>query len=277
VELGFAAEMLSNTMNAFKRSLTDPTVAANALAGAASASSSDLQSLGYALASVGAVSSGVGLNLEDTLAAVAQLSNNGLGGSDAGTSLKTMLSLLQPTTKEASKLFEQFELLNKNGSSKFFDETTGKIKSMAQIAELLHTKFGGLRDDAKQKVLNDLFGSDGIRAALILAQDGAKGIKDMQDAMKTTTAQNMATTMSSNTEGAIKKMGAAWDMAKNDVFSRFLDPLKGAFDWLATSGVAFLTGQMHEMGNTLSRAASPEEWAQLGKDIFFGVVDAFTG
>jgi len=59
----------------------------------------------YSLAACAAVASSVGLSFKDTSTALAVFAQNGLKGSDAGTSLKTMLMNLQPSTDTQVKLF----------------------------------------------------------------------------------------------------------------------------------------------------------------------------
>ncbi|MCQ6386461.1 phage tail tape measure protein, partial [Bacillus cereus] len=69
-------------------SVTD---AANLLAGAANASATDVHELKYGLSASAAVAAGAGMTFKDTATALAVFAQNGLKGSDAGTSLKTML------------------------------------------------------------------------------------------------------------------------------------------------------------------------------------------
>ncbi|MGG2024214.1 phage tail tape measure protein [Gottfriedia sp. S16(2024)] len=108
LELADAAEIMSTALNSFKADSMSAADASNILAGTANASATSVQELRYSLASVAAVAAGVGLTFKDTNAALGVFANNGLKGSDAGTSLKTMLMNLQPKTKAQ---FEEFERL----------------------------------------------------------------------------------------------------------------------------------------------------------------------
>ncbi|WP_009968701.1 phage tail tape measure protein, partial [Bacillus subtilis] len=69
-------------------------------------SATDVGELKYGLSMVSAVASGVGLSFRDTSTALAAFAQNGLKGSDAGTSLKTMLLNLSPHTKAASDMMD---------------------------------------------------------------------------------------------------------------------------------------------------------------------------
>lgn len=110
LELADAAEIASTALNAFKDDNISVTRAADLLAGAANASATSVSEMKFGLSAVSAVASGVGLSFEDTSTALATFANNGLKGSDAGTSLKTMLMNLTPKTDAQIGAFEQLGL-----------------------------------------------------------------------------------------------------------------------------------------------------------------------
>lgn len=109
-----AAEIASTALNSFKDDNISVTDAANQLAGAANASATDVSEMKFALSSVSAVAAGVGLSFKDTNTALAELAQNGLKGQDAGTSLKTMLLNLSPSTKSAADMMDSLGLATKN-------------------------------------------------------------------------------------------------------------------------------------------------------------------
>ncbi|MEC5268274.1 phage tail tape measure protein [Heyndrickxia coagulans] len=109
-----AAEIASTALNSFKDDNISVTDAANQLAGAANASATDVGEMKFALSSVSAVAAGVGLSFKDTNTALAELAQNGLKGQDAGTSLKTMLLNLSPSTKSAADMMDSLGLATKN-------------------------------------------------------------------------------------------------------------------------------------------------------------------
>ncbi|KZR60385.1 phage tail tape measure protein [Pseudobacillus badius] len=110
LELADAAEVASTALNAFKKDQLTVSKAADLLAGGANASATSVEELKYGLSQVSAVASGVGLSFKDTTTTLSVFAQKGLKGSDAGTSLKTMLMRLSPTTKEASEAFSQLGL-----------------------------------------------------------------------------------------------------------------------------------------------------------------------
>lgn len=148
-----AAELMSTSLNAYKKDALSAARTSDILAGTANASAVDLNDLRYSLSMVGAVADGVGASFLDTNLALGVLGNNGLKGSDAGTSLKTLLLNLVPETAKAYGLFEDFGLLTmdatkslqfmqKNGikpASSSFDEISKAMEKFVAKQEGIKT------------------------------------------------------------------------------------------------------------------------------------------
>lgn len=203
-----AAEIMSTAMNAFH--MDDATHAADVLVGAANASATGVQELKYSLSAVSAVAAGVGMSFDDTNTALAVFANNGLKGSDAGTSLKTMLMNLSPQTKQATEEMQRLGLLTDEGTSKFFDQE-GHLRPLSDIAGLLQDHLSGLTDEEKMNALSTMFGSDAIRGGMIMLREGAKGVKDMNAAMKDITAHKTAKVAMDNLRGSLLRLKSAWE------------------------------------------------------------------
>lgn len=208
ISLPDAAEIMSTAMNAFK--VDDATHAADILAGAANASATGVSELKYSLAACSAVAAGAGMSFDDTNTALAVFAQNGLKGSDAGTSFKTMLSNLVPKGKTAIEAFKKLNLITENGSSAFFDEA-GKMKSLASIADLLHDRMKDMTKEEQLSTLYDMFGSDGIRGGMILLREGAEGVTKMFEEMSQVTAKDVAITRMDNLKGDIEQLSGAWE------------------------------------------------------------------
>jgi TP901 family phage tail tape measure protein len=221
LDLASAAEIASTALNAFKSDNLNVTDAANLLAGAANASATDVGELKYGLSMVSAVASGVGLSFKDTSTALAVFAQNGLKGSDAGTSLKTMLMNLQPSTEKQSKAFDELGLLTKDGTSIFYD-ASGSIKSMSEISDILHDKLGNLTDAQRQMALEQIFGSDAIRAGNILYKEGAKGVTDMYTAMSKVTAADVAATKMDTFKGRLETLNGSFETIQVNVGNALL-------------------------------------------------------
>ncbi|MEO2074860.1 MAG: phage tail tape measure protein [Bacillus sp. (in: firmicutes)] len=239
VSLAEASEIASVALNSFKKDALSVSDAADILSSAANVSATDVNELRLGLSMVSAVASGVGLTFKDTAGALALFANNGLKSSDAGTSLKSLLLTLSPSTKEAAEQMKKLGLMTKDGSSAFYD-ANGHIKSMADIAEILKTKLAKLTDEQRQLALKTMFGTDAIRSANILYSAGAKGINEMSEALSKIKAADVAAVKMDTLKGAFKEFQ---NTLKNlgveigdDLLPVFTDIVKGATEIVHTLG-----------------------------------------
>lgn len=209
-----AATIASNAMNTFNLRGRDMAKIAAALAGGANASSASVESLGQGLQQVGPGARNAGLSLQETVAALSAFDAAGIKGSDAGTSLKTMLTNLIPQTKRQAVAMAQVGLFSKQTGSAFVN-ANGTFKSMTQIAGLLHDKLSGLTEAQRAQALQSIFGSDSARAATVLMNEGAKGIaKYIKATQDQGAAQKMADAAMSGTKGALEQLSGSIDTVK---------------------------------------------------------------
>ena len=229
IELPQAAEIAANAMNAFGLSAQQMPKIADAIAGAANASAIDVSQFGQSLSQVGAVANLAGVSFEDTATAIALMGNAGIKGSDAGTSLKTMLQNLQPSTKKQSELFKELGLITEDGSNKFYD-AQGNLKSFDQVAQVLQDSLKGMTKQQKQMALETLFGSDAIRAAAIVADSGAAGFDKMTTAMGKVSAADVAAARMDNFKGSLEQTLGALETVGITIGQIFLPTLRSIVD-----------------------------------------------
>lgn len=199
LEMASAAEYVTQSMNTFGIAAKNADQVAVALAGGANASTASVESLGMALSQVGPGATNAGMSLQETVAALAAFDNNGIKGSDAGTSLKTMLSRLVPQTDAAASAMRKYGLS--------FVKPNGEFKSMSQVAGQLRKGLGKLSDEERTAALNTLFGADASRAATVMMKEGEKGIQGYIKATKNQkTVQDMANTAMGGAKGAWEEL-----------------------------------------------------------------------
>lgn len=155
---------------------------ADLLSQAANASVVNVDDLALGLANVGGSAKVAGVSFQETVTALALIAPGFSSASDAGTSMKTMLARLQPTTDKAAKAMADLGLLTGEGLSKFYD-SEGAFIGMEKAAGLLQSSLKNLSPAQKEMALNTIFGSDAIRAAAFLADAGSEGYRRMAEDM----------------------------------------------------------------------------------------------
>lgn len=249
-----AATIASNAMNVFSKSGADMGHVADVIAGAANASAIDVHQFGFSLSAVGAVAATMGVSLEDTATSIAVLGQAGLKGSDAGTSLKTMLLNLDPASKAARAELTTLGIITADGSNKFFD-AAGNIKSMSDIAEILQTSMQGLTKEQQINALQTAFGTDAIRAAAIMAKAGAAGFNEMAASIGKISAADVAAARLDNFKGSMEKLRGSVETASIIIGSMFLPALKDVAD-AATDMVNTVIPMLE---------AIPDAWRTIGQ------------
>lgn len=210
LELAEAAEIMSTALNAYRDDGMSAAQAANILAGTANTSATSVHELRYSLAAVSSVASGAGLSFRDTNAALGVFAMNGLKGSDAGTSLKTMLMNLSPSTDGAAETMKKLGIITADGTNRFYDANE-RLKSMAEIADVLRSALIKLSPKERGDALREMFGSDAIRAGNILFKEGAEGINKMIKETEKVTALDVAKEKMNNAAGAVEQFRGAME------------------------------------------------------------------
>ena len=86
-----------------------------------------------------------GQTFEETATAIAVMGAAGIKGSDAGTSLKTMLLSLNPATDKQKTAMRELGIITDEAGNRFFD-AQGRVKDFSQIAGVLQEATRGLTE-----------------------------------------------------------------------------------------------------------------------------------
>lgn len=227
-----AAEIASSAMTQFKLSGEQVPHIADLLAAGAGKAQGGVEDLGMALNQTGVVANGAGLSIEETTGALTAMASAGITGSDAGTSFKTMLQSLTPSSKEAAALMEDL------GISAW--DANGSFIGMSEYAGVLQNALKDMGDEQRQATLKTIFGSDAVRAANVLYEQGAEGIQQWEDAVNDAGyAAETAAAMQDNLAGDLEKLGGAFDTVflksgsgANDALRNLVQTAEVFVDWV---------------------------------------------
>lgn len=168
ISVAEAAETTATALSVFNLNGSEASHVADLLAAGAGKAQGSVSDMGAALNQSALVANQMGLSIEETAGSLALFASNGLIGSDAGTSFRAMLIRLANPTKEAS---DQMSALGIN-----VYDAQGQFVGMEALAGQLQTQMSGLDQETRNAALATIFGSDAIRAASILYEDGAAGV-----------------------------------------------------------------------------------------------------
>lgn len=238
LELSDAAVVTAQALNVFRLDGSQASHVADVLAAGANKSAADVSDLGLALRQGALVAKQTGLSLEETVGALALFSDQALVGSDAGTSLKTMLQRLTPQSDEARTEMENL------GIAAY--DAQGGFVGLEEFAGSLQNALKDLTPEQRNAAMATIFGSDAVRAAGVLYDAGAKGVREYVRAVDDQgAAQRMAGIQMDNLAGDIEELSGSLETA-------FITGTQGA-----TSGLRLMTQGATSAVNAFSNLPGP--------------------
>lgn len=218
MDLARAGEVVVGSLNMWEMQATDATKVADIYAAGAAASAVSMDELNQAVKMSGAVLADYGIDLDDTVTQLALLANNGLKGSDAGTSLKTMWLRLRAPTATAAAELERYNIA-------VYDHLGNAYKDIDILAQL-ERAMQGMTDVQRAAFMQTVFGTDAMRAASLLIGEGVASYEAMNAKINESgSAARQAGAYMEGFWGAIELLRGNIDTLLGSQASPFLDTL----------------------------------------------------
>lgn len=260
-----AAQLTAGALNAFGLEGSRATSVANQLAYAANASSLDAADLGQAVAQAGFIFKATGQPVESLIAAMIELGNAGLSGSDGATAVKNALMQATNPTDQAKKAMQQY------GISLF--DAQGKMKDLPTIVDTLNARLGPLTEQQRNSALATIFQGDGMKALIPLMAAGGDKLREHEDNLKkTNAASEQAQARAQGLEGAWKGLVSQWETAQEALGSK-LAPAIESLIRDAAGGIGDLTPLLESVGEQVGNALL--DGITRAKDLFRQLGDAW--
>lgn len=220
MDVGEAAEIAATAMTQFGLAGGDVTHIADLLAAGAGKAQGDVTDFGMALKQAGLVASQTGLTIEETTGGLAAFASAGLIGSDAGTSFKAMLQRLTPQSQEAERKMTEL------GISAY--DAQGNFVGLSEFAGNLQESLRDLTPQQRNAAMAVIFGSDAVRAAGVLYEQGADGIaRWTSEVDESGFAAEQARAKTDNLRGDLERLSGAWETAMIKTGASADGPLRG--------------------------------------------------
>lgn len=219
-DLASSADIAASTLRGFGLEASSAGHVADVLAKNAAATNAAVADTGEAMKYVAPVAKSMGIEFEETAAAIGIMADAGIKGSQAGTTLRGALSRIAKPTKAMQETMDSLGL-------SFYD-SNGKMKSLADITEMLETKMSGLTDEQKNQALITLFGQESLSGMMALMDRGSGEVRKLTDEYKNCdgSAKDMAKTMQDNLSGAVEEFGGSVESFGIEIFENIEGPLK---------------------------------------------------
>ena len=168
---------------------------------AANSGTIGVSDLGESYKYVAPLAQSMGLSIEDVTTALSAMSMAGIKGSQAGTSLRTVLANMAKPSDTVANAMEDLgiEIANADGS----------FKSLDEIITIMRTSFNGLTDDQKAYYATALAGKEGMSGLISLLNLSQEEYDALTASMNNCTgvAGETAAVMQDNLQSKVEQLG----------------------------------------------------------------------
>lgn len=253
-DLATTSDIVTDALTAFGLSAQDSTHFADVLAQASSNANTNVGMMGETFKYVAPVAGAMGYSAEDVATAVGLMANSGIKASQAGTSLRTILTRMAKPTKEVQTAMDQL------GVSVI--DSDGNMKSLHEIMDDLRSGFSGLSEAEKVNMAATLGETDGMSGLLAIVNASDGDYQKLTDSINNCSgaAESMAETMQDNLEGQLTILGSTAESLALEIYESVKGPLtdmtKLGIDAVSNLTEGFETGGVMGMIDAAGQMAS---------------------
>ena len=287
-ELATTSDIVTDSLTAFGKSAEDAGRLADIMAAAAANSNTNVEMMGETFKYAAPLAGAMGYSMEDMAVATGLMANSGIKATQAGTSLRAMLTRLSTGAGEAGVAMEKLGIR--------LDDGHGNMKSLMQVMDELRGSFGDLKmsqadftaqmnrldsalesgemdedefNEAQEELITKAYGAEGAMkaqyAAMLAGKNGLSGFlaivnSSEEDFDKLTdsiynskgAAEEMAKAMNDNLEGSLTLLSSAFDGFKKALYDKVAEPLNG----LVKQVTAYIMPALTDIANGVPGAES---------------------
>lgn len=210
IDLVDAAKAVTGILNQFSLSAGHAKEVVNLLAAASQQGAGDVNYLNKAIVNSGSVAGALGVEVNETVAAIEMLAQAGIDSSSAGNQLKNIMLKLEESS-------------NKNLKPSI-NGLIGAIKNLSKM-QLSSTE------------MSKMFGTENVAAALTLVKTADAADKLSNSIKNTNTAEEQQRINNNNLDGSLKNLSSRWEAfnlainQSNGLIKVFVDGLAGTVGW----------------------------------------------
>lgn len=256
--------------------------AANSFSGAADISTATVNELIEGLSNVGPAANGAGLNLQDTLAILAQFNDAGLRGAEAGTQLSQVLRTIH-TDKALDELAAIQKLLKDSGSNinLSLSNADGSLRNFNEVIESLSAAYKTL-NFTQSDLLDSISKIAGAKSSqglsILIGNKGFGGVIDAMNSMDT--ASERAIQLLNDFQGDVEQFQGSLETLEKNGFLPLIHNAFRPFVQLGrqiVDGLLTLPDQFFELAGNILFAASSLATFVGGVAIAIGVIAKLEG
>ena len=202
-DLATTSDIVTDALTAFGLTASDSGHFADVLAAASSNANTNVSMMGETFKYCAPIAGSLGFSVEDTAEAIGLMANAGIKSTQAGTSLRTIMTNLSGDFTIAGQNIGEVTIATTNAD--------GSMRSLSDILADCRVAFAGLTESEQAAAAESLVGKNAMSGFLSLMNAGEGDINKLSTAIDNCdgTSQRMADTMNNNLEGQLTILKSA--------------------------------------------------------------------
>ncbi|MCI0508620.1 TP901 family phage tail tape measure protein [Chromohalobacter marismortui] len=253
LDLGRTADISSNILSGFGLAPDQMGRVSDVLTATTTRANVDLEMLGNSMKYVAPQARAMGLSLEQAAAMAGMLGNVGIQGSQAGTTLRAMMTRLAAPTAAASSALKT---LGVNAQ-----DAQGDLRDVPSILADIAKASADMGNAERAGYLKDIFGEEpGAGMAELIAKQGTAGIEKFTEIISASAGESarVAKTMTDNIAGDLKGLNSAWEEVGISLTQTNKGPLRDLIQTVTaiTRGIGNWIKANPELASVLAKVAA---------------------
>lgn len=247
-DLGTVSDIVTDALTAMGLSADDSAHFADVLAAASSNSNTNVSMMGETFKYAAPLAGALGYNIEDLAQAIGLMANSGIKSTQAGTSLRSILTRLADPPKDCAAAMEQYGISMTNSD--------GTMKSLMEVMENMRDSLGGLSEQEQASAASAIGGQEAMSGLLAIVNASEEDFDKLSNAIDNAdgAAQSMADTMQDNLQGKLTILKSALEGVGIAAYEKFEEPLKKAVDVVTDAVSNFdLDAFLQKVGDVLEK------------------------
>ncbi len=249
-DLATTSDIVTDALTAFGLKADEATHFADVLARASADTNTDVLKMGETFKYVGPLAGAMGYSIEDVSVSIGLMANSGIKASQAGTSLRSIISRLAKPTDELQMIMDKFGIS--------LMDTQGNAKPFREVLEQLRSSMKGLSEEEKVANAAVIAGKPGMSGMLAILNATDEEFNNLTQSLDNCSgaAEKMAEVMQDNLKGQLEILKSSAEGLGLEIYESIENPLKEA--------VKVAIGYVEQLGNAFKKGGFAGMSSEIG-------------
>uniref|UniRef100_A0AAU8B252 Minor tail protein n=1 Tax=Dulem virus 36 TaxID=3145754 RepID=A0AAU8B252_9CAUD len=213
-DLATTSDIVTDALTAFGYTAKDTQMFVDVLATAATTTNTDVYKMGETFKYIAPVAGSMGVSVQDAAESIGLMANAGIKGSQAGTTLRSIMNRIATDAGASSKKLGALGTITKELGVEVFD-SSGNMRDWSDIIDECRDAWSGLSQQQQANYGKTIAGQEALSGWLAIMNAAPEDIQNVKDALSDVdgAAQEMSDIMLDNTAGAITILSSALETA----------------------------------------------------------------